>query len=63
MFKEKTTEKTSKKYNKTQGEHYKDIVIAILITGVIAFVGGITFANNQQAQIDHAVQAAQIVKK
>lgn len=53
----KETATTSKKYNKTQGEHAKDIVIAVLITGVIAFVGGLVFANKQQARVDHAVSA------
>ena len=28
--------KSSKKYAKTRGEHYKDIVIAILVTSIIA---------------------------
>jgi len=28
--------KPAKKYAKTRGEHYKDIVIAILVTSIIA---------------------------
>lgn len=49
--------KASKKYAKTRGEHYKDIVIAILVTGIIAFIAGAVFANNNNAQITKAVQA------
>jgi len=30
----------AKRYQKTQGEHFKDIVIAILVTAIIAFVAG-----------------------
>ena len=51
--------KASRKYAKTRGEHIKDIVIAILVAGVIAFIGGMHFANNQHAQMDSAVKAAQ----
>ena len=53
--------KASKKYAKTRGEHYKDIVIAILVTGIIAFIGGAMFANSNQAKIDAAVSAVQPV--
>lgn len=53
------TPKASKKYAKTRGEHFKDIVIAILVAGVIAFIGGIQFANRQHAQVESAVKAAQ----
>jgi hypothetical protein len=45
------------KYNKTRGEHFKDIVIAMLITGIIAFIGGMTFQTKQQHAIEAAVQA------
>lgn len=51
--------KATKKYAKTRGEHFKDIVIAILITSIIAFVGGMQFAKGNQAEIDRAVKAAQ----
>lgn len=51
--------KASKKYAKTRGEHYKDIVIAILITAVIAFIGGMVFANKQNTEVKNAVSAAQ----
>lgn len=53
--------KASKKYAKTRGEHYKDIVIAVLVTSIIAFVGGVVFANKQQAEVNSAVSAAQSV--
>ena len=51
--------KTSKKYAKTRGEHYKDIVIAILITSIIAFIGGMQVAKANQEAIDRAVSAVQ----
>ena len=50
---------TKPKYAKTRGEHTKDLIIAILITGVIAFVGGMVFANKQDAEVKNAVSAAQ----
>lgn len=55
--------KSSKKYAKTRGEHYKDIVIAVLVTAVIAFIGGMHFSNNQHADTARAVTAATTVKK
>ena len=51
--------KPAKKYQKSRGEHAKDILIAVLLTGMIAFVGGMTFANRQQAEVKSAVTAAQ----
>lgn len=53
--------KASKKYAKTRGEHAKDIIIAILVTSIVAFVGGMVFANKQQAKVQQAVKAAQVV--
>jgi ABC-type proline/glycine betaine transport system permease subunit len=55
-----TTEapKTSKKYAKTRGEHYKDIVIAILVTAIIAFGLGIKVQADRNAEIAQAVQGA-----
>lgn len=50
-------------YEKTRGEHIKDVIIAVLITGVMAFVLGARYANNQNAQLTSAVQAAQTAKK
>ncbi len=50
---------SNKKRVATRGEHAKDIVIAILITAVIAFVGGMVFANKQQAEVKNAVAHAQ----
>lgn len=45
----------SKKYSKTRGEHFKDIVIAVLITAIVAFIAGANYASKQQAAIDKAV--------
>lgn len=49
--------KQAKSYKKTRGEHFKDIVITVLVTSIVAFVAGSMFANKQQARIDRAVQA------
>lgn len=46
------------KYAKTRGEHYKDIVIAMLVTAIIAFIGGMHFSNSQHSAINSAVKAA-----
>lgn len=46
------------KYSKTRGEHIKDVIIAILIAGVIAFVGGMHFESSKNAEIKNAVTAA-----
>lgn len=51
--------KPGKKYAKTRGEHLKDIVIAILIAGILAFVAGMHFANAQHEQVSKAVAAVQ----
>ena len=49
------------KYSKTRGEHIKDVIIAVLIAGIIAFVGGVTFQSKQQDAINTAVKSAQTV--
>ncbi len=50
------TPKVTKKYQPTKSEVAKTVVIAMLITGIIAFVGGMTFANNQNAKVNQAVE-------
>lgn len=45
------------KYSKTRGEHFKDIVIAVLITAIVAFIGGVVFQSKQQNAINTAVKA------
>jgi ABC-type proline/glycine betaine transport system permease subunit len=50
--------KAVKKYAKTRGEHYKDIVIAILITAIIAFGLGVKVQADRNAQIASAVKSA-----
>lgn len=51
--------KPVKKYAKTRGEHFKDLVIVALIVSIIAFIGGMQFNKSNQNQIDRAVKAAQ----
>ena len=55
----KVTEAPAKVYNKTRGEHFKDLVITALVIGIIAFIGGMQFAKGNQAEINRAVQAVQ----
>jgi hypothetical protein len=57
MSKTTNEPKVAKSYKKTRGEHFKDIVITVLVTAIVAFVAGTMFANKQQARIDRAVQA------
>lgn len=47
------------KYSKTRGEHCKDIVIAMLVVGVIAFIAGVHYSDNKNAQMTSAVKNAQ----
>ena len=47
------------KYNKTRGEHIKDILIAVLIVGVVAFIGGAHYADSKNAEMQNAVKNAQ----
>jgi len=49
----------AKKYQKTRGEHFKDVVIAILITAIVAFVAGASYTNKQQAELDKVRAEAQ----
>jgi len=55
--------KTRRVYEKTRGEHIKDVIIAILVTGVITFMLGVRYANNQAATTATAIQAATAAKK
>lgn len=56
-IKETPVAKTRKVYNKTRGEHFKDIVIAVLITGIVAFIGGAVFQSKQHNAINTAIKA------
>jgi Mn2+/Fe2+ NRAMP family transporter len=40
-------------------ETVKTVIIAILVTAVIAFVGGMHFSNQRNAEMQGAVKAAQ----
>lgn len=52
------TPKVSKKYSKTRGEHYKDIVIAILVTTIVAFGLGVKVQADRNAQVAQAIHNA-----
>jgi cell division protein FtsN len=47
------------KINKRGVETVKTVVIAVLITAIIAFIGGMHFANQRNAEVKQAVSAAQ----
>lgn len=47
------------KYSKTRGEHIKDVIIAMLVTGIIAFSAGIWFNEGKHKEIETAVKGAQ----
>lgn len=54
---------TTKKYAKTRGEHTKDLIIAILVTGVVAFGFGMHFEGQHNAEMQKAVSAAALTVK
>ena len=59
MSKTTNTAEKPKKYNKTRGEHVKDLVIAVLVASIIAFIAGVQFADNQSNKVEAAVSEAQ----
>lgn len=48
-----------KAYNKTKGEHFKDMVIVALVVGIIAFGLGFKFNADRNSEMQSAVKAAQ----
>lgn len=58
MSKTVSEPKIAKSYKKTRGEHFKDIVIAVLVTAVVAFVAGNAHADRQHKATAQAVQQA-----
>jgi hypothetical protein len=51
------TAKLKKSYSKSRAEHYKDVIIAVLVTGIIAFIAGVQFNTGQNKAITAAVNA------
>lgn len=49
----------AKTYNKTKGEHFKDMVIVALVVGIIAFGLGFKFNADRNSEMQSAVKAAQ----
>ena len=45
-----------KKINKTTVETVKTVLIAILVTAVVAFIAGMRYADNQNAKVQAAVK-------
>lgn len=52
-------EAPAKSYNKTRGEHFKDMVIVALVVGIIAFGLGVKFQADRNAEMQSAVKSAQ----
>lgn len=50
--------KQAKKYMKTRGEHFKDMVIVALVVGVIAFGLGMKFQADRNTEVQNAVKQA-----
>lgn len=48
------------KINKGTVETIKTVVIAVLITAIVAFIGGMHFASAQEARVSEAAKAAQV---
>ena len=48
-----------KTYNKTRGEHIKDMVIVALVVGIVAFGLGFKFNADRNSEMQSAVKAAQ----
>lgn len=63
MSKQPKVEAPAKSYNKTRGEHVKDVLIAVLVAGIVAFIGGMQFANKQNATVDEAVKAVTLTEQ
>lgn len=48
----------AKTYNKTRGEHFKDMVIVALVVGIVAFGLGFKFNADRNSEMQNAVKAA-----
>jgi len=53
------TAETRKVYEKTRGEHFKDIIIAVLLTSIVAFIVGAQYQSRHTADITRAVAAVE----
>lgn len=61
MAKPKTDAPASPKQGRTGLEVFQTVVIAILITAIAAFIGGMQFEKSRNAEMQNAVKAAQTV--
>lgn len=50
--------KASKKYSKSRGEHAKDILIAVLVTSIVAFGLGVKVQAERNAEVTKAISRA-----
>ncbi len=54
--------KATKRYAPSRMEVFKTVLIAVLVTAIVAFGVGVKYANNQHAQVEQAVKAAKVVE-
>ncbi len=54
-----SVEAPAKTYNKTRGEHIKDMLIVALVVGIVAFGLGYKFQADRSTEMQNAVKAAQ----
>lgn len=54
-----STEAEAKVYNKTRGEHVKDMIIVALVVAIVAFGLGVKFQSDRNAEVQNAIKAAQ----
>lgn len=60
MTKTTKTETPAKVYAPSRMEVAKTVIIFIMFTAVVAFMAGMQFQKNQNAEIDRAVKSAQV---
>ena len=51
-------EAPAKAYNKTRGEHVKDMIIVALVVAIVAFGLGVKFQSDRNAEVQSAVKEA-----
>lgn len=55
MPKTEEVQKPSKKYAKSRTEHYKDVIIAVLLTAIASFIAGTVYADNRNKVINATI--------
>lgn len=53
-------QKNVKKYQKTRGEHVKDVIIAVLVASIVAFMLGTRYQAEQEARVTNAMKTTPV---